>query len=121
MIVLTQPLHVHTVTIGVIVNGIPSNPSTGKNLTLSCVLSGTDVLKDAEPEYQFNWKRDEKLVYESASTPNYTFDYLKSSDAGNYRCLSTVTFKRKSTRATANATSPQYSLLFSGSYIQWNL
>ena len=91
-----------------------NNPETGKNYTLTCTLTGVDLIKDLYPEYQFHFIRNEKLFYDAGSTSYYNFKSLKFSDAGTYACQVIATFKRGGTFVTTNGTSTQLSLTFSG-------
>ena len=103
---------VRTVTVGVKVSGSTNNQEIGKNYVLSCILSGVDALKDTQPEYQYIWFKDGRLLFDSGSTPSYTFDSLKITDAGNYKCRSNVTFNRQLSLGTAYGISAQFPLLF---------
>ena len=95
-------------------SGSTSNPETGKNYALKCALTGVDVIKDLNPEYHFHFFKDGRLFSDVGSTSIYSFGPLTFGDAGTYACQVIATFKRGETVVTANGTSSQFPLIFSG-------
>ena len=95
-------------------SGSTNNPETGKSYTLTCALTGVDVIKDLNPEYHFHFFKDGMLFCDVRSTFVYSFSPLKFSDAGTYACQVIATFTRGETVATINSTSLQLPLIFSG-------
>ena len=90
------------------------NPQIGENYTLSCTVSGVDILKDSQPDYQYIWIKDGSLLHYSETTPLYTFDSLKFDDAGNYKCRGFITFNRRIDFGAAGGSSPNFQLHFTG-------
>jgi hypothetical protein len=107
-------LNINVVDVKVQVSGSTNNPETAKSYTLTCAPSGVEPLINSQPEYAYFWLKDGQPFYDTQSTPSYTFDSLKISDAGIYQCQVHVTFDRRLNRVTANSTSPPFPLTYQG-------
>ena len=116
MCIYMQCSSIHAVTVGtaVIGTGSTDNPQIGENYTLSCTVSGVDILKDSQPVYEYFWIKDGSFIRYFESTPFYTIDSLEFDDAGNYQCWSVVTFNRRIGVGAAGRFSPNFQLHFTG-------